>query len=208
MLIRSIVRQFRLSYTRKLLIHQRFKGKIMKDSRRNILKKVSAISIWTTPVVQSIVLPAHAQTSATTAAPTTAAPTTVAPTTVAPTTSACPDPVLASGDIVFSGNLTLLSDNGSSSNGALNATITNNSTVLVSLSGSFGPVMGESFTVTLPAQLQPGESAQFSINSDDSNICSISNLGSSPFNVTVTSLDSVCSGSIDISQSIEISPNC
>ncbi len=190
----------------------------MQESRRDILKKVGTISVWSTPVVQSIVLPAHAQTSATTtAAPTTTAPTTTAPTTAAPTTAApttttpCPEPVLTSGDIVFSGDLTIESDPGTS-NGRLTATITNNSTVPVSLSGSFGPVGTEAFTVNLPSQLQPGEGANFTIESVEDNICSILNLNidlnNVPFNVTATSLDNTCTGSVDINQPIRINPAC
>ena len=55
------------------------------QKRRELIKKIAFGASWTTPVVQSIVLPAHAQTSATT----TAEPTT----TIAPTTT--PEPVLA-----------------------------------------------------------------------------------------------------------------
>jgi len=58
----------------------------MRISRRSTLKKIGVLSAWSTPIIQSIVLPAHAQTSSATTPP----PTTLAPTTPAPTTTVDP----------------------------------------------------------------------------------------------------------------------
>ena len=64
-------------------------------------------SKWTKPVINSVILPAHAQTSATTAAPTTASPTTGGPTTGAPTTAAPTTTTMAPLPTNFRGSVSL-----------------------------------------------------------------------------------------------------
>ena len=166
---------------------------------------------WSKPIVDTVLLPAHAQTSTTTVAPTTAAPaTTPAPvTTPAPTTPApCPTPVLDANNVTTSTNLVLTDPSGQTSGGMAKTQITNTSTVAISLSNSLSvvpSVQGVNFNLAVPSQLQPGQSGAITIDTID-NLCQVQSVIT--LQITATSLDPVCQGSVILNLNVDYIPNC
>jgi len=155
---------------------------------------------WTRPIVDSVLLPAHAQTSTTTTAPTTPAPTT--------TPVACTDPVLDSGNVTVANSLVLTGSGGQTSGGTATTQITNSSSVAISLSYSLvvtPPDLSVSFSVTLPSQLQPGQSASLSISTAD-NLCQF--FSTINLQITATSLDPVCQGNVVLDLNVGYIPLC
>lgn len=156
---------------------------------------------WTRPIVYSVLLPAHAQTSTTT---------TTAPTTPAPTTTpvACIDPVLDSGNVTVANSLVLTNSGGQTSGGTATTQITNSSSVAISLSYSLvvtPPDLSVSFSVTLPSQLQPGQSASLSIYTAD-NLCQF--FSTISLQITAISLDPVCQGNVVLDLNVGYIPLC
>ena len=160
-----------------------------------------APSKWTRPVVDVVLLPAHAQTSTTTMAPTTAAP-------VQTTPAPCATPVLDTSHITVSNELVMRDPSGLTSGGTATTQITNSSTVAISLSTMLSvvpPVQGVNISITAPSQLQPGQSDTISIGTMD-NLCQV--MSTLTLQITATSLDPVCQGNAVINLNVGYLPNC
>ena len=164
---------------------------------------------WTKPIIDSVLLPAHAQTSATTPAPTTAAPTTAAPTTQAPTTAApCASPLLDASNVTTTDELVLRDPSGQTSGGTATTQIVNSSTVAISLSNALSVVptaQGVNLNVAVPSQLQPGQSGTISIGTMD-NLCQVTS--TITLQITATSTDPACAGNVVLNLNVSYVPNC
>lgn len=146
---------------------------------------------WSKPIVDSVMLPAHAQTSTPTTTP-----------------APCDDPVLDQSNVVLTGDFVIRDPSGQTSGGTATGTLSNTSSVPISISENLvvtPPSVGISFSVTTPGTLQPGASGDVTISTTD-NLCQFDS--GLTLEITAASTDAVCQGSVVISVPVGYQPAC